>query len=1315
MRKRRFRQAAGRPGHRLELVIGLGCLVTVAASLLVPSPPAQSAVRTLLSPSTAYVNPFSITDVSPDAAYDTPGSTDGMDPAGKITSLALDQPPPPCDTCIAPPPTLWAGTQYDGVWRSTDGARTWHQASFGIRFGVSPARDCQGGCNFLAFDGSDSQHPQRLLFVTSDTDSRRTPAFGGLYVSVDGADSWQHVDLLKAVGGSCQVGEEVHISSVAFSGGRPFVASACGIFTTADAALDSGWTALPAPPFPSANSVLAGDSASTLFACNPNDSSGGLYESQDLGQTWTPTNAPLSGTRNCRALSTDPLNGKSASRTVFEVSDYSPCPSAPPLPATCNYEVSEVVFSNTAGASDQRSLLGLPSDNNSGCCGQPYVFAALRADRPQNGLDQPGISYDIYAADQFHFYVYSGLATSLYGPQWTKITGISNNPPFQVHVDTWAAAASPNFYAPSFNACDVWLADDGGIYQNFSAQSSAEGPCTPGSGWGRAMAGLHAFDSTSISGAPRPQSECAVKTDPCPALYVASGDNDTWATAQARPGADWGIMDDTLGDSGSSSLDPSMPYQLMTGREGGGGCHLAHYYSSAGPQTPPLPGDNVNLQQGDRGSYSCFDPPHPSFGGLEPPGNAAFSQVRRIPTDFGNYGDYITVDSDPATGDAIVERLFTGSSDSGWFQVDPAHRFAPGQVAAIKTSGGQTHTVIYVLTQSDGNGYAKGHVYRGTEDAPGCLLTCNNFAWTDVSGSPSATTHVDNARVLFADPYNPQDLFVVDGTDQTIKESFDGGQDWQVDSQLTDIAYGHGNFTYACNVDPGQTSVLANGCLLKDMSFVPGYPNIRIASTLPGGIAFSRDYGHDWIDLDLTNSATSMLGLIDPQPIQSPAGTFYDPTLNPRTGEPSLYVALRGAGVERVDGPFTTLGGIEYTVQCQACRTLTVFDDTSGKFAPLARYPDGLFRTTELLNLSGITTLSYHFVVDGVATGEETAGLSSDERDSGVVPIDQACTTGPSAECVRAATGLPQAPPEITEFQVPPPAAFPQGITEGPDAAMWFGLIQHSSIARVDANGHVTEFPLPDPDAGPVNITTGPDGNLWFAERGNFCGSGNRIGRLTPLGKLREFALPTPCSEPYDITAGPDDALWFTELHNNAIGRISVTGRITEYPLPSGSPGPGTQGPEDLTLGPDSALWFTELAGNKIGRISSAGVFTEFPVPTPRAGLSGIVAGSDGNLWFTEFFANKIGRITPKGIVTEYPIPTANSQPPAITSGPVSGVLWFTEFNSSQIGRITTDGVISEAPTPTTGSGPAGIAMGPRGSIWFTEVNPDKVATFSDR
>jgi hypothetical protein len=39
--------------------------------------------------------------------------------------------------------------------------------------------------------------------------------------------------------------------------------------------------------------------------------------------------------------------------------------------------------------------------------------------------------------------------------------------------------------------------------------------------------------------------------------------------------------------------------------------------------------------------------------------------------------------------------------------------------------------------------------------------------------------------------------------------------------------------------------------------------------------------------------------------------------------------------------------------------------------------------------------------------------------------------------------------------------------------------------------------------SNPEGITTGPDGALWFTERG-----GNQIGRITPSGQVREFPLP---------------------------------------------------------------------------------------------------------------------------------------------------------------------------------------------------------------
>jgi hypothetical protein len=50
--------------------------------------------------------------------------------------------------------------------------------------------------------------------------------------------------------------------------------------------------------------------------------------------------------------------------------------------------------------------------------------------------------------------------------------------------------------------------------------------------------------------------------------------------------------------------------------------------------------------------------------------------------------------------------------------------------------------------------------------------------------------------------------------------------------------------------------------------------------------------------------------------------------------------------------------------------------------------------------------------------------------------------------------------------------------------------------------------------------------------------------------------------------------------------------------------------------------------GNKIGRITTSGTITEFPLPTPRSAPQGVTSGPDGAIWFTEFNAGKIGRLS---------------------------------------------------------------------------------------
>src|SRR5262245_6412576 len=94
----------------------------------------------------------------------------------------------------------------------------------------------------------------------------------------------------------------------------------------------------------------------------------------------------------------------------------------------------------------------------------------------------------------------------------------------------------------------------------------------------------------------------------------------------------------------------------------------------------------------------------------------------------------------------------------------------------------------------------------------------------------------------------------------------------------------------------------------------------------------------------------------------------------------------------------------------------------------------------------------------------------------------------------------------------------------------------------------ITEFTLPTPSSFTNGIAAGPDGYLWFTEQFN-----NKIWRITPAGTITEFdVLPAlPGTDLRDITAGPDGNLWFTDDYNSRIGRITPAGVTTMFVVPT--------------------------------------------------------------------------------------------------------------------------------------------------------------------
>jgi virginiamycin B lyase len=209
----------------------------------------------------------------------------------------------------------------------------------------------------------------------------------------------------------------------------------------------------------------------------------------------------------------------------------------------------------------------------------------------------------------------------------------------------------------------------------------------------------------------------------------------------------------------------------------------------------------------------------------------------------------------------------------------------------------------------------------------------------------------------------------------------------------------------------------------------------------------------------------------------------------------------------------------------------------------------------------------------------------------------------------------------ISEYPTPFPYTAPMGIVVGPDGAMWFTeygtpdciLTGTPGIGRITSTGSITnEYALNGGDE-PIGITAGPDGALWFSMF-------NEVGRITTAGALTRYR-PTGASWSSWITVGPDGALWFTS--QDLIGRITTSGSWTTYTPTTNC----CSFPEVITAVPDGRLWFADAGTASIGRISTSGYVVEYPVPTNYSGPYGITLGPDGALWFTEYDGNRIGTV----------------------------------------------------------------------------------------
>jgi streptogramin lyase len=335
--------------------------------------------------------------------------------------------------------------------------------------------------------------------------------------------------------------------------------------------------------------------------------------------------------------------------------------------------------------------------------------------------------------------------------------------------------------------------------------------------------------------------------------------------------------------------------------------------------------------------------------------------------------------------------------------------------------------------------------------------------------------------------------------------------------------------------------------------------------------------------------------------------------------------------------------------------------------------------------------------------------------------------------------GASTAAAEMTEY-FEQEGSHPLAITTGAEGDLWYtgGLTPSgclAGVARLVPPGGITKSGLGCEGeeeerkafvgSGANGITLGPEGNLWFTAGGGVGVSKPSATEsedsedflLPPVKEANHKKEPLPNTALGGITTGPEhENLWFTEVENstNKIDRIDPTSdTITEFTLPAGNElggGAGGTTIDNIAAGPNDTLWFAEPGSHAIGVIDTDGKFLDKVALKESDDPQSIAAGPEGNMWFTDPSAPyAIGRINPAGEVSEFPAP---SVPASVVEGP-DGNMWFTQGSSDAepgVGCIIPTGQIELQHEPTAGGDPEGITVDKDGSIWFTEMQAERLS-----
>lgn len=244
---------------------------------------------------------------------------------------------------------------------------------------------------------------------------------------------------------------------------------------------------------------------------------------------------------------------------------------------------------------------------------------------------------------------------------------------------------------------------------------------------------------------------------------------------------------------------------------------------------------------------------------------------------------------------------------------------------------------------------------------------------------------------------------------------------------------------------------------------------------------------------------------------------------------------------------------------------------------------------------------------------------------------------------------------KLQRITKPKKSVEPVGIAVDAQGVAWFTDPTEVQISSVRTDGHIQSYPLGTPIARLARLAIASDGAVWFAESTSFS-----FTRLKD-GQFRRHVPRQSMGAPYGVAVDSQGNAWGTLQSANQIVKISPTGEMTDYEIPTRG-----SAPSDIAIDAAGRVWFLEFRSNKIGSFAD-GKFTEYAVPGEWSGLTGLAVAPDGAIWFGMLRAQSLGRLR-NGEFKFFRMPRDTARPYTLAAD-AEGNIWYADI-SGYVGKL---------------------------------------------